>query len=157
MSRKYFRLPLSGLRFYTGMPSIEKDEARHRFWTLKLSSLCRRSKIVEAITLPLAYRDGNVQEKGVDVRIALDIVRTARQNLCDTIIIFSQDQDFAEVVREVHAIAKEQDRWITVASAFPVSSARENNSGIRYTDWLKIDKDLYDQAIDPNNYRKRNG
>jgi hypothetical protein len=32
---------------------------------------------------------------------------------------FSQDQDFAELADEVRAIAREQQRWLKIASAYP--------------------------------------
>ena len=34
------------------------------------------------------------EEKGIDVRIALDVVRTVLEGSCDVILLFSQDQDF---------------------------------------------------------------
>jgi uncharacterized LabA/DUF88 family protein len=40
------------------------------------------------------------QEKGIDVRIALDVVRHARENKFDVAVIFSQDQDLSEVAAE---------------------------------------------------------
>ena len=51
---------------------------------------------VERITLP----DGTVrripvlQEKGIDLRLGLDVVRMARNGEFDVAVIFSQDQDF---------------------------------------------------------------
>jgi NYN domain len=36
------------------------------------------------------------QEKGVDIRIALDVVRLARENRYDVVLIFSQDQYLSE-------------------------------------------------------------
>jgi uncharacterized LabA/DUF88 family protein len=59
------------------------------------------------------------EEKGVDVRIALDVIRLAHQREYDVALIFSQDQDLSEVAEEIWVIAREQDRWIKVACAFP--------------------------------------
>ena len=56
------------------------------------------------------------QEKGVDVRIALDIIRLARENVYDTCLVLSQDQDLSEVADEVRIIAQEQKRWIKMVS-----------------------------------------
>lgn len=42
-----------------------------------------------------------LEDKGIDVRIALDIVRTGLEGSCDVILLFSQDQDFVEVAAEV--------------------------------------------------------
>lgn len=48
------------------------------------------------------------QEKGVDVRLALDVVRLALENVYDVGLIFSQDQDLTEAVEEVKKIAQTQ-------------------------------------------------
>ena len=93
------------------------------------------------------------REKGIDVRLALDITRAVSEDTCDVVVIFSQDQDFSEVAKEVRYISKRDGRWVKVASAFPVSSEHDNNSGINYTDWIRIDKKMYDECIDPKNYR----
>ena len=94
------------------------------------------------------------QEKGIDVRIALDIIRATLQNACDVCLVFSQDQDLSEVADEVRIIAREQGRWIKMASAFPVSPTAKNTRGINGTDWIKIDRKTYDACIDPNDYRR---
>ena len=43
------------------------------------------------------------QEKGVDVRLALDIVRLGREGAYDVAVLFSQDQDLSEVASEIHS------------------------------------------------------
>ena len=142
------------LHFYTGMPSPEKDEERNRFWKSKLGAMGMKKPLVQTFSRPLVYRDGIGQEKGIDVRIAIDAVRYAHENLYDIALIFSQDQDFSELAVEIKRIAETQGRWVTVASAYPVSPECANKRGIDKTDWIKIDKTLYDQAIDTHNYRK---
>jgi len=93
------------------------------------------------------------EEKGVDVRMAIDIMRMVRQNLLDVALLFSQDQDFSEVADEVRAVAREQRRWIKIASAFPFSPTASNRRGINKTDWIAIDRTLYDACIDGRDYR----
>lgn len=95
------------------------------------------------------------QEKGIDIRIALDIVRMALDKAYDVALIFSQDQDLSEVADEIRAISQLQNRWIQVASAFPVSSATTNKRGINKTTWITIDQSLYDLCIDPADYRPK--
>ena len=95
------------------------------------------------------------EEKGIDVRIALDVIRTARQNDFDVAVIFSQDQDFSELADEIRALAHEQGRWIKIASAFPTSPTSKNKRGINGTDWIKIDRATYDACIDPKDYRPK--
>lgn len=95
------------------------------------------------------------QEKGIDVRIALDIVRLARTKQFDVGVIYSQDQDLAEVADEVREIAKEQDRWVKLVSAFPSGDYATATRGIDKTDWFKIDQETYDKCLDPRDYRPR--
>ena len=87
------------------------------------------------------------------MRIALDVVRLARQNVYDVALLFSQDQDLSEVADEVRAILYEEDRWIRIASAFPISPTSRNRRGVNKTDWLPIDRATYDACLDPNDYR----
>jgi hypothetical protein len=72
---------------------------------------------------------------------------------CDVALIFSQDQDLSEVADEVRSISIAQDRWIKLACAFPVSPTCVNVRGINKTDWIEIDRALYDACLDPNDYR----
>ena len=44
-------------------------------------------------------------------------------------MIFSQDQDLSEAADEVRLIAREQGRWIKLASAFPFSPTARNTPG----------------------------
>jgi hypothetical protein len=83
----------------------------------------------------------------------LDVIRGALRNDYDVALIFSQDQDLSEVAAEIRSIATEQNRWIKIASAFPVSPTAENRRGINNTDWITIDRQTYNSCIDPRDYR----
>jgi uncharacterized LabA/DUF88 family protein len=95
----------------------------------------------------------SADEKGVDIRIALDILKLAFANAYDVAVVFSQDQDLSEVAEEIPAIARLQRRWIKSACAFPDSAASHNHRGINRTQWVPIDKAIYDACIDPFDYR----
>jgi hypothetical protein len=103
--------------------------------------------------------DGNTytfltgEEKGIDVRIALDVLTGAMKCSFDVAVVFSQDQDLSEAATEIRTIARQQDRWIKVACAFPWSPAAHNRRGINSTDWIKIDRATYDKCVDPRDYR----
>ncbi len=97
------------------------------------------------------------RETGIDIRIALDLVRLARHRQYDVAIIFSQDQDLAEAVTEVKAISREIDHWIRLESAFPVGPKKHSRRGINGTNWHRLDKALYDRCIDPTDYRPKRG
>jgi len=156
---------LQQVKFYTGLPDINDDSHWHNFWMKKMGAMGQKG--VTIYSRKLRYRNQTVslpngqahtflvgQEKGIDVRIALDIIRAAHQKTCDICLVFSQDQDLSEVADEVRTIAKEQGRWIKIASAFPVSPTAKNTRGINNTDWVKIDRKTYDTCIDANDYRK---
>ncbi len=93
------------------------------------------------------------EEKGIDVRLALDVIRLAHAGSYDIALIFSQDQDLSEAATEVRHISREQSRWIKIASAFPRSPTTRNRRGIDKTDWIPIDRSLYDACLDHRDYR----
>ena len=59
-------------------------------------------------TAPLRYSGNVAREKGVDIWIALDMVRMARLAEYDVALLFSQDNDFGEVAEEIRTIVKEK-------------------------------------------------
>ncbi|MBN1824565.1 MAG: NYN domain-containing protein [Endomicrobiales bacterium] len=156
------------LFFYTGIPDPGDSPFWNSFWASKLATM-GRSKEISIITRSLRYRNQTIrlengqtktvlvgQEKGIDVRIALDIIRCILRNECDVVVVFSQDQDLSEVASEMRIISSEQERWIKMVSAFPASPAARNTRGINKTDWIKIDRKTYDNCIDPIEYRQFN-
>jgi uncharacterized LabA/DUF88 family protein len=154
------------IRFYTGVHSPEGNMFWHRFWANKLTRMGRQG--VKSFTRELRYQNTRIslpdgtqvtksvpREKGIDVRIALDTMRCILAGTCDVALIFSQDQDFSEVADEVRRIAHRENRWIKIASAFPLGPASPNRRGINGADWIPIDKATYDSCIDPRDYRPK--
>ena len=79
---------LREVHFYTGIPSQIDKPNWHHFWTAKMAVMGTRG--IRTFSRSLRYRNQSIglpngsttvaligQEKGVDVRIALDIVRLA--------------------------------------------------------------------------------
>jgi hypothetical protein len=83
------------------------------------------------------------------------VIRLAHCNAYDVALLFSQDQDLSELCAEIRVIAREQNRWIKIASAFPVSPAATNRRGIPNSDWVKIDRATYDACLDARDYRPK--
>jgi uncharacterized LabA/DUF88 family protein len=144
------------VRFYSGVPSRDRDPYWHEFWSKKKTRMSRSG--VHVTTRPLRYaaellEDGRTvyvpREKGIDVRIAIDVITFANRRNYDVGLIFSQDQDLAEVAEEVREIARQQHRWIKLASAFPVGPGTRSRRGIDRTDWIPIDRATYDRCLDP--------
>ena len=157
---------LQQTRFYTGVPDAADKPFWNHFWNAKAAQMGREG--VYVFTRPLRYRNKVVRlpdgtehsfldgdEKGIDVRISLDVIRLALKREFDVAILFCRDQDLIEVADEIRIIAKEQNRWIKVASAFPHSPAFRVR-GIDKTDWIKLDRQLYDQCLDKRDYRPKN-
>ncbi len=155
---------LKQARFYTGYPSAADDKTWNEFWQRKLLAISRQG--VHKFARPLRYRnktfklgDGTevtrrvAEEKGIDVRIAIDLIKLALSNDYDVAVIFSQDQDLSEATNEIKEISKTMNRWILTASAFPVGSGTHNYRGINGTQWIKIDEAAYNSCVDPVRYR----
>ena len=98
--------------FYTGIPDRTDNPFWNHFWIAKLAVMGTRG--IKTFSRSLRYRNQTVrlsddtfttilvgQEKGVDIRIALDVVRLARENRYDVALVFSQDQDLSEGADEV--------------------------------------------------------
>jgi hypothetical protein len=117
-------------------------------------SLVYRSKTVQVPGFgPHTFLAG--EEKGIDVRLALDALDAAHRRQFDVALIFSQDQDLSELASLLRQVATFQNRWIKIASAFPDSSTAANRGGINRTDWCPIDQGTYDACIDPRDYRPK--
>jgi len=154
------------MRFYTGVPDASDKPFWNHFWVAKCAQMGREG--VVPFTRPLVYRnkevklpDGSVHtfldgdEKGIDLRIAIDVIRLAHTNVYDVALIFCRDQDFSEVADEVKLISKSTNRWIKVACAYPFSPAVRNYRGINNTQWVPISRTLYDTCLDKRDYRPK--
>lgn len=154
---------LAEARFYTGIPSDRDDPKWNTFWSGKLLATSRQGVITYSRTL--RYREKKIaikagaslvqlvgEEKGIDVRMAIDLIRMAHRNRYDVAVVFSQDQDLSEVANEIQQISREQRRWLRMASAYPVGGRATNTRGIDKTDWIPIDRASYDSCIDPYDY-----
>ncbi len=155
---------LTRIHFYTGTPKSEQNRRWHRFWRAKIRAM--KASGVRVVTRTLLYspglvlmEDGSTQtvpiprEKGIDLRLALDLLRLARHGEFEVALIFSQDSDLAEVVQEIDALRKEMDRWLVVDCAYPHDPASaESARGIAGARRVPFHKSLYDTCIDPTDY-----
>lgn len=164
------------LYFYTGIHSYRKDPKWNVFWNNKLRAIRREGDIrlgrgnTITYSRPLIYHDevardnaGNVvlnssdgtakvvpkgREKGIDLRLGLDVVRLANTRDYDVAMVVSQDTDYTEVVEEVEFISTQQKRRIAVVSASPRNA--KGKFGIPFTAGIEITKVIYDRCLDPH-------
>ncbi len=71
------------------------------------------------------------QGKGVDVSLALNLVRATHDRQCEVAVIVSQDWDFGPAVRLTKEIAQAQCRRLVFASSFPVGLEAFRGEGFR--------------------------
>ena len=141
---------LSQVRFYTGVPDSKLDPHWHNFWTNKLRYMRSRGVVVYAGRI-----SHSGQEKGVDVSLAIDLVRLTYEQQYDVAIIVSQDWDFGPAVRLARQIGASQNRVLSFESWFPHEPGRGGSRrGIPGTTWGHIDRMTYDSWYDPRDYRK---
>lgn len=156
---------LTQVRFYTGIPDAADKPLWNHFWTAKGAQMGREG--VHVFMRSLRYRNKQVRlpdgtlhtfldgdEKGIDVRLAVDVIRLTLKRQLDVALLFCRDQDLSEVADEIRVIAEEQGRWIKIASAYPYSPACRVR-GINKTDWIQIDRATYDACLDTRDYRPK--
>lgn len=137
------------VRFYTGVPTPQQNQLWANFWRKKIYAMEQ-----QGIQVYEGRIGGGSQEKGVDVSIATDLLWYTYRDMLDTAIIVSQDSDLAPAVRMAKEFAKDQGRWVNFESAYPDAlTARRPRRGIDGTQWVVIDKAMYDSCVDPVDYR----
>jgi uncharacterized LabA/DUF88 family protein len=148
------------VHLYTGVPPQNRDAKWNAFWSAKIRVMTTAG--VRVVTRHLRYSQGPAilpngtvvqdalipREKGIDLRLGLDVLRMARHGDFDAALIFSQDGDLAEVVQEIADLRKEMQRWLVVDCAMPAGGG----FGIAGAQLLAFDKALYDACIDPTDY-----
>lgn len=164
---------LEQVRFYTGIHSPNRQPGPHSAMQRRLAAMM--SNGVWTFSHPLKYsrqwvknRSGTPafievdrgREKGVDVRIALDLARLARHGEYDVATIVSTDTDLDEAIRDVLALRVELGRWLAVENAVCVPEIdaalgkrppfKRLRSAARL---LPIDRALFDRVRDDTNYR----
>ena len=140
---------LEEIRFYTGVHRREVNPNQYWFWTNKLDHLEAQGIYV------YRGRVSNDQEKGTDVKLAIDLIQATYEKRYEVAIIVSKDSDFGPAVEVAKGIAKSQCRKLVFQSAFPVAlnTPKKNKRGVPGTQWIHIDQAAYDTCRDWNDYR----
>ena len=146
------------------MPPQDRSYRWSEFWSAKVRAM--KVAGIRVVTRTLRYSPGQIvkpdgsvetamvaREKGIGLRLALDLLRLARAGEFDAALLFSQDGDLAEVVDEIKDLRVEVGRWLVVDCAYPLPTpAPPQWLGIRGANRVPFDKALYDTCIDPANY-----
>ena len=93
------------------------------------------------------------QGKGVDVSLAMDLVRATHDRQFEVAVIVSQDWDFGPAVRLTKEIAQAQGRRLVFASSFPVGPGSLSRRWIPGTTGVPKTQETCDACRDPRDYR----
>jgi uncharacterized LabA/DUF88 family protein len=142
---------LHGVRYYTGIHDANRNSRGHALMKRRLCAY--EAAGVHTLQIPLRYdSSGRAREKGVDVRMALDLFRLGSKGLYDVAIIVSEDSDLDPAAQDVYSL-RDAERWIAVENALPWGGPNS------HTRWLasvrrrrRIDRELFDRIRDTNRY-----
>lgn len=146
---------LTEVRIYRGRPSPDRQPGAAAAADRQTASWSRQ-RDVTTIRRPLRYPRGwpNVpaQEKGIDVALAVDLVRLAVEGAFDVAIVLSGDTDLLPAIETVATLT---DVHVEVA-------AWRRQPRLRFPDGRKlwchwIDEDAYRSVEDLTNYTKASG
>jgi hypothetical protein len=136
------------IRFYTGVPTFERDLYGRSYWE-RLFTRFRNDHIVVVSRNLRYYTQGPPREKGIDLRIGLDIVRIATSGMCDGILLFSQDSDLYEAVEEAKALLARSgpQRPMYYFCAFPRSADPMTNHGVKGMHWIPLYGEDFEKTL----------
>jgi uncharacterized LabA/DUF88 family protein len=163
------------VRFYTGVHDPRVHPLAHAVVSRRLEAM--RQNGVWTYTHPLKYSEEEAvdhavpacdhgfwkvdtlrkgREKGIDLRIGLDMLRLARQGAYDVAVLVSQDTDLNQAVEELLLLRDELDRWLAVENAVPYSpaSGRPLFRLMSCRRWHVIDGAMFGGVRDDTDYTK---
>lgn len=97
----------------------------------------------------IMYDDGNIREKGVDVKLALDLVVGAVDDIYDTAIVISSDTDLIPAIKYVCKAKKKNVEYIGFGSNPSIGMIKESSVPRVFsnTDMIKFQRFCYTGVI----------
>jgi len=143
---------LTGVRVYRGRPSPD-HQSQATAANDRQTTAWERSDTVTVIRRPLKYpRDwpaAPATEKGIDVAIAIDLVRMAMTKDYDVAILFSADTDLMPAIETVYDL---RQAHIEIASWSGANRLRFPNSQLPWCHFLNETR--YHSVQDPTDYTR---
>lgn len=148
---------LCGVRVYTGVHTPNRNPAQHAHMLRRMTSwLLARPGIVEVLPRPLAYRriDGRwiPTEKGVDVEVAIDLVRLAIDDEFDVAILGSADTDLEPAARYVLQGTGKRVVCVGYQGVDGTDPPQPLDLGHERAGRFYIGRELFDRVVDRTNY-----
>ena len=101
---------LAGVRYYIGAVKQRRgnDKSKKLYANQqRLIAKLQQQNIPVILGSIIQHPDDSYHEKGVDVRLAVEMIRFARQDKYDVTYLLSSDTDLVAAVEEVHSFNKE--------------------------------------------------
>jgi uncharacterized LabA/DUF88 family protein len=153
---------LERIHFYSGIPAEVESPRWYHFWKDKLEDAMAQEGVpIQIFTPELRYRNEWVQrhddqwqiyraatEKGVDVRLSLDMVDSTHERTFDAMILMSEDSDLQVAVDRCKEIARKQGRELPIVNAYPHNPAHHFiRRAMASTIPLRFDQPFYEQHL----------
>ena len=144
---------LAQVSVYSGVPSSNRNPIGN---AAALSQFARWKTMagdqgvnLHVETRPLDYRTGAPREKGIDVKLALDILKAAYNRTVDVIVLFSGDSDLLPALEKATALG------LACESAYWVNGKRQLPKRPCILWEHRLNDADYRQVHDPYYYRSR--
>jgi len=120
---------LTEIRYYIGAVRRQKNSKSEELYNnqQRLFYKLQRQNIKIILGQLIQHKDKSYHEKGVDVRLSVEMIRLARQGKYDTAYLLSSDTDLVPAVEEVLSLGKEV-KYIGVedSQSFGLSKTTKN-------------------------------
>ena len=130
------------IRYYVGSvkrqagPDKQKSEKLYANQQ-KLIAKLQKQKVAVILGNLIQHPDKSFHEKGVDVRLAVEMIRLARENKYDVAYLISSDTDLVPAVEEVHSFNKKVVYvGLSKGQSFGLTKASDNTILLREEDVL---------------------
>jgi uncharacterized LabA/DUF88 family protein len=143
---------LESVRFYAGVPLEDRVVLGETAEDWRVRTDRWRAQGVQVLTRSLAR---NNREKGIDVRLSLDLVRLFQGRAYDVALIFSQDQDFQEAVAEVKDLSGTGGRWVHTVSAYPGQPSRDHRGIENADEQIALSREEVEPCLDDEEVKFR--
>lgn len=150
------RTVLHQVRLYCGMPDSEKDPKGNSA-RLRQVQIWGRMPGVQVLHRPLRYPGGSLppQEKGVDVQLAVDVIRMALQGEYQLGVIFSRDTDLRPVLETMLDLKSHINVTCTVAAWQPDTGRRHSLQVPNHRVWCYyLTRRDFNSVADKRDYRQ---
>jgi len=144
---------LAHVGVYAGMPSRKRTETGYKARRRQVARWEQTGARVFARPLryPKAWPAEPAREKGIDVKLAIDMVTMAVADQYDRGILVSCDTDLAPAVEAVLALKKERGRPELELVAWEGRANKIGIGGVKLT-YRMIDRNLFDSIRDGTDY-----